>query len=304
MAKMPSQIVFASGKGGVGKTTITASVLKLLLDEKPSMVALDADAEAPNLHILLGVDSWDEERRVSTGRIAQVDLDSCIKCGACAEACQFNAIKLLDDGTPVISKLFCEGCQTCSLVCPVNSISLVEDEGGLFRFKDNLFGKLALISLSNLIGRPGSGKLVYEGKNFALRLALEREVDWLLVDAPAGIGCQVVAALNGAKYVVLVMEPTPTSLHDADRLLKVARNFRAEVFGVINRAEDKPEVLEQIDRIKAWMESNGVYLLGMIPFSSEIPKLSSYGKTLLEAQDTTLKESAIEIYHKLKESLE
>ncbi len=40
------QVAIASGKGGVGKSTVTASLLYLLKDEY-RLVAVDADADAP-----------------------------------------------------------------------------------------------------------------------------------------------------------------------------------------------------------------------------------------------------------------
>ncbi|AAL82153.1 hypothetical protein PFDSM3638_10225 [Pyrococcus furiosus DSM 3638] len=55
------QIAIAIGKDGFGKSTITASLLYLLKDDY-SFVVVDADAEAPNLGILLGVTEWDGKR--------------------------------------------------------------------------------------------------------------------------------------------------------------------------------------------------------------------------------------------------
>jgi MinD superfamily P-loop ATPase containing an inserted ferredoxin domain len=46
-----AEIVVASGKGGVGKSTVSSSLSVLLNDKNIGIV--DADAEAPNLHIIL-----------------------------------------------------------------------------------------------------------------------------------------------------------------------------------------------------------------------------------------------------------
>lgn len=41
-----------SGKGGVGKTSITASLACIFADEGINLIAVDTDVDAPNLKIL------------------------------------------------------------------------------------------------------------------------------------------------------------------------------------------------------------------------------------------------------------
>jgi len=60
--------------------------------------------------------------------IAQIDKDLCTWCGACFEACPFNAIKMEKHGTKdiaVVNNSVCKGCGMCLPFCPVNAINLI-----------------------------------------------------------------------------------------------------------------------------------------------------------------------------------
>lgn len=60
--------------------------------------------------------------------VAEVDKTLCEWCGACAEACPFDAIKKVKEGSKEIAEInnsVCKGCGMCLPVCPVNAINLV-----------------------------------------------------------------------------------------------------------------------------------------------------------------------------------
>jgi heterodisulfide reductase subunit A len=60
--------------------------------------------------------------------IAQIDNDLCTWCGACSEACPFDAIKMEKQETKdiaVINNSVCKGCGMCLPVCPVDAINLI-----------------------------------------------------------------------------------------------------------------------------------------------------------------------------------
>jgi NAD-dependent dihydropyrimidine dehydrogenase PreA subunit len=56
--------------------------------------------------------------------VSEIDQDTCVECGTCAERCPVNAISL-DDGPARIDGPKCIGCGVCFPTCPSESISLV-----------------------------------------------------------------------------------------------------------------------------------------------------------------------------------
>lgn len=63
---------------------------------------------------------------VPSGYVAQIDLERCIACGRCEEACNFDAIELNKRSTVIWEK--CMGCGVCVGQCPNEAISLKRDE--------------------------------------------------------------------------------------------------------------------------------------------------------------------------------
>jgi len=60
--------------------------------------------------------------------IAKIDKDNCTWCGQCAEACPFDAIKMVKDekkNIAAINNSVCKGCGMCLPVCPTDAIDLV-----------------------------------------------------------------------------------------------------------------------------------------------------------------------------------
>jgi len=62
----------------------------------------------------------------SSGYVTEVDESRCIGCGACAEACPFDAIAM-EDGVPVIGAEACMGCGVCASKCPQDALALARD---------------------------------------------------------------------------------------------------------------------------------------------------------------------------------
>ncbi len=105
------RILFASGKGGAGKTTVTAGIAAFW--PNPAVLA-DADVEAPDLGLYLP-HAFAEETPVGLEVPVRV-TDACDLCGECTSICQFNAIKKLGGRIMPFSDM-CHGCGGCTAVC-------------------------------------------------------------------------------------------------------------------------------------------------------------------------------------------
>ena len=282
------QIVIASGKGGVGKSTVAASLIYLLRD-KYDLVVVDADADAPNLHLLLGVEKWEEEKELIGARVAIINQDRCVGCGICYERCPYESIKLVEERY-VVNELTCEGCGVCKLVCPVSdTITLDEVRSGVIRKTTTKHG-FPLISAQLDVGRPNSGKLVTKEKEWAKRIMEERGIDHMIVDSAAGIGCQVIASISGADVVILVAEPTPASLSDVKRVYKVVQHFKEPAYLIINKADINPG----FKGLYEFAEQEGIPILGEIPYDRAVPYSMTMLKPFVEAFPTSKASKALE----------
>lgn len=278
MSRLSGQVelVVASGKGGVGKSTLTAVIAVELARLGYKLVAADADAEAPNLHILLGVREWDTVEPYFEGRVAYIRRDKCIDCGICAEVCPYGAVEVRD-GHYYINEWICEGCLTCSLACPPKAIRYrFKVKAGEIKITETPYG-FKLVSGELTPGRPNSGKLVTEVKNRAKALLGRNGL--VLVDAAAGIGCQVISSLTGARLALLVAEPTAASLSDLKRIHKLTKHFMVAPMLVINKFDINERFAREIEE---YADSNNIPILGTIPYDDHVPKAITARKPLNE----------------------
>jgi len=253
-----SKIVISSGKGGVGKSML-ASCLTMLFSQQQKVVAVDADVDAPNLHLWLGQgENWDKTEKISVSERAVIDSKKCNGCGRCVKICAFGALSI-NNSELRINNYFCEGCGACEVVCPQKAITMKRVKNAEVRIKKNVFG-FPLISAQLYPGETGSGKIVDQIK----KRAEEFKYKIMILDSPAGIGCPVIAALNGADFACLVTEPTPSGFADLKRVLTVVSHFRIPYGVVINKWDiNKPEAA----RITRWA---GEKLLGKIGYDQKI----------------------------------
>ncbi len=267
------EIVIASGKGGVGKSTFTGSLISLLKDMR--IAAVDADAEAPNLHLVFNVEKWEEEREVVSAKTATI-TDKCINCGLCDNVCIYEAI-YVENGMHKIKEYLCEGCGACKAVCPVDDAIVISDAvSGWIRIANTPYGPLVSAELD--VGKPNSGKLVTEEKNIAKEWVKKGMADHIIVDSAAGIGCQVIASLSGANKAILLAEPTPSSLSDLKRAFWLTNHFRIETYIVINKYGMNPG----FTGIEEFAQENDLEIIGRIPYDSSVPKSLAAMKPLVE----------------------
>lgn len=245
------QVAVASGKGGVGKTSLVASFSAI-----QRAIIVDCDVDAPNLHIILKPDI-DKEIAYEGMEVAEIDAEKCIECGACEKVCRFNAIENFD-----IIKMKCEGCAACQLVCPVNAISMHRRKSGYIYAGKTRFGKFVYGLL--MPGEEASGKLVSQARRLAEELAEDEE--FIIIDAPPGIGCPVIASIGNTDLVVVVAEPTVAAIHDMKRILGVAEHFGIKAVVVINKYDINEEMTKEIEE---FCEERGIKVVGKIPFDEK-----------------------------------
>ena len=255
------RIAVASGKGGVGKSMLTSLLCHFLAKDK-QVVAVDGDVDAPNLHLWLGQsEDWDETVPLAASARAVVDLEKCTGCGQCVDLCAFGALSL-QSGQPVVNQFLCEGCGTCEVVCPAQAVRLKPVVNAQLRVKQDA-GGFPLVAAQLYPGETGSGKIVDRLKEKAA--ALRGEV--LVIDAPAGLGCPVIAALRGIDYALLVTEPTPSGLTDLKRVGTVVDYFQLPHGVVVNKYDLN---LDLSQKIKQWTHQKGGQFLGQLSYDQKI----------------------------------
>ncbi len=269
-----AEIVIASGKGGVGKSTLTSSISVLLRDRNVGIV--DGDAEAPNLHIIFDVNSWEKETEYREKSLAVINYSECLNCLLCKDVCTYEAISS-GGGIPLIRDYICEGCGACKAVCPSKAILIQKNNlSGWIRIGKTQYGPFVSSELD--VGQPNSGKLVTEEKNIARTWIRDGRVKNIIVDSAAGIGCQVIASLSGATHALLVVEPTKSSLSDLKRVFYLAEHFRIKSFVVVNKFNLNPDFRELSD----FVSENGLEVVGKIPYDKSIPASMTRRKPLVE----------------------
>lgn len=261
------EIVVISGKGGVGKSTITASLAVLLSKAGVRITAIDSDVDAPNLSIILGIDVADHTD-VQASEKASIDPDKCDKCGKCASVCKTDALISVEGRMPALIPFLCEGCGVCALVCPTKAISIKRVTNGRIGVAETPYGFPIIIGQLNM-GESSSGHIVTAVKAKGRVVAEDSGSDLILVDGPPGIGCPVIASLAGADYALAVTEPTPAARNSLDRVLNVLAHFRIPSSVVINRFDLNPKYA---DEVGDWVQARwAIPVAQLIPSDENVP---------------------------------
>jgi MinD superfamily P-loop ATPase len=265
------EIAIISGKGGTGKTVISAAFATI----EKNIVVADCDVDAANLYlILLPVDYHSE--KFLTGYKAVIDYNTCTNCGKCVSYCRFGAISNLNEKV-VISETDCDGCMLCSRICPSASVSMVKSDNSYWYTGDFRNGKMVHARLAP--GEENSGKLVNVVREQARELFKETGSDTIIIDGPPGTGCPAISSVTGVSKAVIVTEPTSSGFHDMKRVLELTAGFKITSFIVINKYDLNVEVTDQIID---WCQSNDYRVIGKLPFDPGVIDAMLNCKSIIE----------------------
>ncbi len=285
------ELVIVSGKGGTGKTSITAALAVLT----SNAILADCDVDAPNLHLLLAPEIKSSEEFVEA-KVAVIDSELCRSCGVCETTCKFDAIAPDFRVDPIM----CEGCGVCYISCPYNAIAMRERLSGYIYTSETKYGPMAHALL--LAGESNSGKLVTRVRELASKLALQNNKDLIIIDGPPGIACAAISAITGTSAGLVVTEPTVAAIHDLERVLKLFEHFRIPVMVLINKADlNHKKTLE----IMKYCTQNGIPIVGKLIYDTIMYKAVVSGRPIVEyAPSNSLSNNLEEIWKKIEQQLD
>ena len=249
-------ITIASGKGGTGKTTVAVNMALSL----ENVQLLDCDVEEPNSHILIQPKITETEPVCTKFPVISEDL--CDYCRKCSKFCAYNALFVAPKTVMVFPQL-CHSCGGCMLVCPKNAITEKERQIGVIKKGE---GKGVEIVYGEIdVGEAMAVPLIRAVKN---EMKDDKNV---IIDAPPGTACSLVASVHKTDYCILVTEPTPFGLYDLKITVQVLRDLGVPMGLVINRAGLGDR------EVYKYCEKENIPLLLEIPFSKKIAELYSRG---------------------------
>jgi MinD superfamily P-loop ATPase len=286
------ELVVISGKGGAGKTSLTAAFAHLA----DNLVLCDLDVDAPDLH-LIAEPTIERSGPFMSGHVAEIDPTSCTGCGTCEEVCAYGAIHN-DGGRFTVDSGHCEGCKVCVAFCPEKAIDFPERLCGTWYESETRFGPMVHALLDP--GQENSGKLVTLLKAKARERAAAKGLELILSDGAPGIGCPVISSLSQASLVLLVTEPTPSGLHDLERVAELCRTFRVPSAVLINKADLSPEYQAAIH---AFCLAREIPVVGHLPHDPIVTEAMVRGQTVTEGVETPFAAQVRRIWSELQSLL-
>ncbi|OBQ52432.1 ATP-binding protein [Halodesulfovibrio spirochaetisodalis] len=269
------EILVISGKGGAGKTTVTGAFAHL----SENTILCDLDVDAPDFHLISQPEQY-QHHEFWSGYEAKIRQEDCTQCGECFERCRFDAITH-ENGTFAVDPMKCEGCKVCVALCPAEAVDFTLKNCGEWYRSETRFGHLVHAQLYP--GEENSGRLVALLKDEARKTAREHGHDILLADGAPGIGCPVISSLSGTDLAVFVTEPTPSGLHDLERVAALCDHFRVKGCVVINKYDLNTDMTEKIESFCA---QQGYPVAGRVPHADAVTAAMVERKAVTEFDST------------------
>lgn len=255
-------VAVASGKGGTGKTTVATNLARSIGNR---VVLIDCDVEEPNCHLFLNprIERTEEVHLPNP----KVDLGKCTFCGECAKICRFSAIVVIKSNVLTFPEL-CHGCGGCILVCPEDAITEIPKSIGIV--EQGSSNSLNFIGGRLEVGEAMSPPLIKAARSLASGSNV------VIIDAPPGTSCPVIAAVKGADFCILVTEPTPFGLNDLELAVEVVQQLKIPVGVVINRCDIGDE------KVKKFCDQKNIPVLMEILEERLIAEAYSRGQMIID----------------------
>jgi len=246
-----------AGKGGVGKTTVAAMVIKYLAQNQPgSILAIDADPSS-NLNMVLGLDLEWTIGDVREDMLAQVQ-NSLTNGGA--------AMGALPGG--------------------VNKRDYLEYHIRSSLAEGSRFDMIAM-------GR-GEGQGCYCAVNHNLREVIDgmsKHYAYVVIDNEAGMEHLSRRTTRDVQHLLIVSDPTRRGLVAAQRISDISKEIDIRIeksYLIINRLRG-----EMAADLGTFAESLGIPLLGKIPEDGNLTQFESSGRPIVEIGDQSAAYGAV-----------
>jgi CO dehydrogenase maturation factor len=235
-----------SGKGGVGKTTLAASLARLWTAEGRRVIAIDADPDA-NLATALGADP-----AVAAACTPLSEMDDLIEERTGARPGTGGIFRLNPDVSDIVG--------TCGM--DVDGVTLLR---------------------MGTVERGGSGCMCSEGtflKAFMRHLLVERD-EVAILDMEAGIEHLGRGTAESVDIFVVVVEPAMRSIQTARTVRDLAADIGVrEVVAVGNRVRDARDVEYLTETL------GDIPLIGALPESDAVRRADRDGRAPSDADPT------------------
>ncbi len=232
-----------SGKGGVGKSTIAATLSLLLSNRQKRVLAVDADPDA-NLAAALGIPEKERQQIIPISK--QTAL---IEERTGARVKQYGQIFKLNPDVADVAEQFAFRHENILLM----TLGAVESGGSGCACPENVFIKSLITDL-----------VLYKD-------------DFLILDMEAGVEHLGRATARGVNSMLVVVEPGQRAIDCAERIIDMSKEIGIPSVQIIaNKMVDQDD--QQFIK-NAFPEHN---ILGMIPYQESIRLADRQNKTLLE----------------------